>query len=125
MSGVRNSKKIITCKIFITCSISRVVMCVGIGQRSIGSVVKDLIPTVPWVDEMGVNAVEYQHSSSYQPDDTFQLLENHALMCLSLKSKTDWFRQDEEDNLKHLGERAQKVELHCGGHWRTRMRRIT
>ena len=26
MSGVRNSKKIITCKIFITCSISRVVM---------------------------------------------------------------------------------------------------
>ena len=26
MSGVRNSKKFITCKIFITCSISRVVM---------------------------------------------------------------------------------------------------
>ena len=27
MSGVRNSKKFISCKLFITCSISRVVMC--------------------------------------------------------------------------------------------------
>ena len=35
MSGVRNSKKIITCKLFITCSISRVVMWVPKMQTQI------------------------------------------------------------------------------------------